>query len=211
MTLPTTLPLPPLWPIALALLGFGALGFRRGWVREMATLGGLLLSWLFLALFGLTLVGWANKLGLMVAFTWRGGFDVADPSPLMRALRSQPAIDPWRPELFHLVLFAAGAAAAYLASGRLAARPRVTAEAILGALAGALNGYVLAYVLLDYLRIGQRLPGAFGLLGGDSVGVLGPHVATVAIVVVVGAVAIALLTGLRRAGLSGRKAGRTGG
>jgi hypothetical protein len=209
MTLPTALP--PLWPIALALLAFGALGFRRGWVRELATLGGLLLSWLFLALFGLTLVGWANKLGLMVAFTWRGGFDLADPTPLMRALKAQPAIDPWRPELFHLVLFAAGALLAYVASGRLVARPRVTAESVLGALAGALNGYLLAYVLLDYLRIGQRLPGGLGLVGGDAVGVLGRHVATVAIVVVVGAVGIALLTGLRGVGLSSRKAGRTGG
>jgi len=209
MTLPTTLP--PLWPIALALLGFGALGFKRGWVRELATLGGLLLTWLFLALFGPTLVAWANKLGLIVAFTWRGGFDLADPAPVMRALRAQPAIDPWRPELFHLVLFAAGAFAAYRASGRLAGRPRVTAESVLGVLAGALNGYVLAYVVLDYLRIGQRLPGAFGLAGLDTVGVLGSNVATVAILVVVGAVGIALVSGLRGAGLGSRKAGRTGG
>ncbi|HEV8636921.1 MAG TPA: hypothetical protein VG370_22100 [Chloroflexota bacterium] len=209
MTLPTTLP--PLWPVALALLGFGALGFRRGWVRELATLGGLLLSWLVLALFGLRLVGWANKLGLIAAFTWRGGFDLADPAPLMGALRAQPAIDPWRPELFHLALFAIGAAAAYAAGGRLAAGPRATADAILGALAGALNGYVLAYVLLDYLRIGPRLPGTLGPMAGDAVGVLGRHVATVAIAVVVGAVAIALLTGRRGAGLGSRKAGRTGG
>jgi hypothetical protein len=212
-TLPTTLSLtlPPLWPIALALLGFGAVGFRRGWLRELATLGGLLLCWLLLALFGLTLVAWANRLGLMAAFTWHGGFDLGDPAPLMRSLRAQPAIDPWRPELFHLVLFSLGAAAAYLASGRLAARARATADAVLGALAGALNGYLVAYVILGYLRIGQRLPEPFGLAAGQAVGLLQPHLATVAIAVVVAAVAIALLTGLRGAGLTGRKAGRAGG
>jgi hypothetical protein len=202
MTLPAVA-LPPFWPIAIALLAFGTLGFRRGWVRELATLGGVLLGWVVVAALGLTLVDWANRLVLIARFTWAGGFDLADPSGLLRALRAEPAIDPWRPELFLLVVFALGVAAAYVAGGKLATRPGGTPDAVLGALAGALNGYVLAYVALSYLGLGQRLPSPLGAAATDAVG---PHLTTVAIVVVAGAVGIALMTGLRGAGLSAKRA-----
>jgi hypothetical protein len=183
MTLPA-LALPPFWPIAVALLAFGTLGFRRGWVRELATLGGVLLGWVIVAALGLTLVDWANRLVLIARFTWAGGFDLADPSGLLRALRAEPAIDPWRPELFLLVVFALGVAAAYVAGGKLATRPGGTPDAVLGALAGA-------------------LPSPLGAAATDAVG---PHLTTVAIVVVAGAVGIALMTGLRGAGLSAKRA-----
>jgi hypothetical protein len=204
MNLPT-IALPSFWPIALALLAFGTLGFRRGWVRELATLGGLLLSWLIVVALGLTLVDWANKVVLIARFTWDGGFEVADPTGLLRTLRAEPAIDPWQPELFLLVVFALGVIGAYYAGGRLAAGPGATSDAVLGALGGALNGYVLAYVVLSYLGVGQRLPAPVGLAATDAVG---PHLTTVAIVVVAGAVGIALLTGLRGASM---RRGRAGG
>lgn len=204
MTLPTVA-LPPFWPIALALLAFGTLGFRRGWVRELATLGGVLLSWLIVAALGATLIEWANRLVLIARFTWDGGFDMAEPTGLLRALRAEPAIDPWRPELYLLVVFAIGLVMAYCAGGRLAAGPTAASDALLGALAGALNGYVLAYVVLSYLGVGQRLPTPIGSLATELVG---PHLTTVAIVVVAGAVGIALLTGLRGAAF---RRGRAGG
>jgi hypothetical protein len=204
MTLPSV-SLPPFWPIALALLAFGTLGFRRGWVRELATLGGVLLSWLLVVALGLTFVDWANRLVLIARFTWDGGFDLADPTGLLRTLRAEPAIDPWRPELFLLVVFAIGLIGAYYAAGRLAAAAGTTSDAVLGALAGALNGYVLSYVVLSYLGVGQRLPAPIGSAATD---VVGPHLTTVAIVVVAGAVGIALMTGLRGTGL---KRGRAGG
>ena len=204
MTLPS-IALPPFWPIALALLAFGTLGFRRGWVRELATLGGVLLSWLIVVALGLTLVDWANRLVLIVRFTWDGGFDLADPTGLLRTLRAAPAIDPWRPEVFLLVVFAIGVVAAYYLGGRFAAGPGATSDAVLGTLAGALNGYVLAYVVLSYLGVGQRLPTP---VGSATTELVGPHLTTVAIVVVAGAVGIALMTGLRGAGL---KRGRAGG
>ena len=51
MALPTV---PSYWPVALALVAFGALGLRRGWVRELATLGMVLLAWLIVFAFGMT-------------------------------------------------------------------------------------------------------------------------------------------------------------
>ena len=207
MTIPAlpSIPLPAFWPILLALLAFGTLGFRRGWVRELATLGGLLLSWLVVVALGLTFVDWANRLVLIARFTWDGGFDLADPTGLLRTLRADPAIDPWRPELFLLVVFALGVVAAYYVGGRLGSAPGAGSDALLGALAGALNGYVLSYVVLSYLGVGQRLPTPLGSAATDAVG---PHLTTVAIVVVAGAVGIALMTGLRGASL---KRGRAGG
>src|SRR5262249_53814404 len=67
LALPT---LPPFWPLMLALAAAGAFGFRRGWVRELATLGALLLSWLTVFAVGLSAVTRIIKLGLMWPFAW---------------------------------------------------------------------------------------------------------------------------------------------
>lgn len=188
MSLPT---LPTYWPILLALVAFGGLGLRRGWVRELATLGVLLLGWLVVFAFGFVLVGWANRLALAVQFTWQGGFDVADPVPLLRTLRAAPPIDPWRPEWFYLGLFLLAAVGAYLIGNRLAQRVRSPAEAVLGAGAGALNGYVLAYVSLGYVQ------GATRAAGGDLLPLLGGYGTTVVVAVVIAAVGFALMSSLR--------------
>src|SRR6266540_2179699 len=105
MSLPLLSALPPLWPLMVALLAAGALGFRRGWVRELATLGFILLAWLVVVGLGLSIASSLNKLVVMFQFTWDGGFDAADPAALLRVLRTTPAIDPWRPEWFYALLF----------------------------------------------------------------------------------------------------------
>ena len=65
--------------VAPFVVGFAALGFRRGWLREVVSLAGLLACWLMVAVFGGALVGLANRLVLMFLFTVRGGFDRAIP------------------------------------------------------------------------------------------------------------------------------------
>jgi hypothetical protein len=194
MTLPTVPELPQLWPLMLALAAAGTVGFRRGWVREVATLGLLLFSWVVVVALGFSVVASVNKLALMLSFTWQGGFDAADPAALLRALRPAPAIDPWHPEWFYALLFALGVVGAYVVPSQLAARGESALDALLGGLAGALNGYVVAYVLLGYLQAGGR--------GGpivDGLSPLGGYAPTIVVAVVAGAVGIAMLTSLRGA------------
>jgi hypothetical protein len=202
IALPT---LPSYWPLALALVAFGALGIRRGWVRELATLGLVLFVWVVVYALGLPIVGLANRLALIASFTWQGGFDAADPAGLLRALRASPAIDPWRPEGLYLLLFALGGTGAYLVGNRLAGQVRSPIEAVLGGLAGAVNGYVLAYVALGYLHSALRAPTS------EPLSILGDYATTLAVAVVVGAVAFALLSSTRGPALKPKRSGRASG
>lgn len=186
-SLTTLTAVPSYWPIALALVAFGAIGVRRGWVREVATLGGLLLTWLIVFAFGITIVGWVNRAALVLSFTWAGGFDAADPLLLVRTLKAAPLIDPWRPEALYFALFSFGGGVAYLAGNRLTARVTSSSEMVLGALAGGLNGYVLAYVGLGYLRGPAN----------DGFVLLGSYGTMLVVAAVVAAVAFALVSSLR--------------
>ena len=190
--LPALPALPTFWPVVVALAIAGLLGARRGWVRELALLGGVLFTWLAVVALGFSLLSWANKIVLMLRFTWMGGFDAADPAPLLRALRLAPPIDPWHPQLFYAFLFAFGVLSAYLASTRVGSRAESVSDVALGALAGALNGYVISYVLLEQLQPSVAAGGPL-----DGFAVLAQHLPIVVIAAVVGVVAIALLASLR--------------
>jgi hypothetical protein len=201
--------LPSYWPVALALLAFGALGLRRGWVRELATLGIVLLAWVIVLAFGLSIVGFLNRIALIASFTWHGGFDAADPSALLRALRSSPAIDHWHPEGLYLLLFGLAGAAAYPLGDRLASRarraPGSPADAALGGLAGAVNGYLLAYVSLGYLHGALRAPAS------EPLAILGGYATTLAVTVVAAAVGLALFASTRGQALKPKRSGRASG
>lgn len=190
------------------LAALAVLGLRRGWVREVATLGGLLGAWLILTVAGPVLVDGANRLALMFAFTWFGGFDDYDPAGLLNALRAMPAIDAWHAEWFYMVLFVVAVVAAYLASGRIAQPARATSDSLLGALAGGLNGYLASYVLFERLSAGRTALGQAGLV--DAPPLLGGHLTTVVVVGVVSAVALALVGAQRRPALKSRRAARGG-
>ena len=199
IALPT---LPAYWPVALALLVFGGLGIRRGWVRELATLGIVLLSWLIVFAFGLSIVGILNRVALIATFTWQGGFEAADPGSTLRGLRAAPPIDQWHPEGLYLLLFCIGGVAAYLLGNRLASRVRSPAEGVLGGLAGALNGYVLADVALGYLHAALRAPAS------EPLAILGGYATTLAVTVVAAAVAFALMASTRGPALKAKRSGR---
>jgi Colicin V production protein len=198
--------LPSYWPVALALVTFGAIGLRRGWVRELASLGLVLLDWLIVFAFGLSIVDLLNRIALIVTFTWRGGFDAADPGGLLRALRSSPPIDRWHPEWLYLLIFGLGGAAAYALSNRLTAgadrAPGSAADAVLGGLIGAVNGYLLAYVGLGYLHGALRAPAS------EPLAILGGYATTLAVAVVAAAVAFALIASTRAPGLKAKRSGR---
>ncbi|HLZ08398.1 MAG TPA: hypothetical protein VKT80_07425, partial [Chloroflexota bacterium] len=74
--------------IVLAIIiGLAALGFQRGWLREIATLGGLLVAWLCVTSLGGIVIGAVNRLALIARFTLAGGFDSPAPGGLLDALR----------------------------------------------------------------------------------------------------------------------------
>ena len=205
--------LPSFWPVVLALMVCGAIGFRRGWIRELASLGFILLAWLLVVLVGFSIVRFANRLVLMAEFASSGGFDSADPSALLRGLKATPLIDPSRPEWFYGVLFAIGVSTAYLMANRVGAIGKTLSESILGMLAGALNGYLISFVLLEYAQKAAHVGGRSTSGTSDWALLPGGYLTTIAIVVVVGAVAISLTSMLRGAHtpIKAKRAGRASG
>lgn len=188
----------------VAIIAFGSLGFWRGWLREVATIAGLLVAWLFVVGAGGLAVGLVNRIYLMVAFTIRGGFDSSAPGNLLQTLRSNPLIEPARPGGFYAVLFAALAIASYLLANRFAPAVSQTSARLLGVLVGLANGYLLAYLALRYvapaipISIAEPSP-------ANPVDVLGRYLPTVLLIGVILAIGIALLSSRR---FSGRGGGR---
>ncbi|HLH72712.1 MAG TPA: CvpA family protein [Chloroflexota bacterium] len=191
--------------MVLAILFFGIVGFWRGWLREVGALAGLLLSWLIVTALKGALVRLVNRLALIVVFTAKDGFDVAQPGTLIAQLKGEPLIDPAHTLAFAGVVVAVLALISYFASQRLVARPANASAQVLGALVGLVNGYLLAYLGFRYLAPGAALPGPT-VLGNTTVsGVLGHYLTTLLVVGVVLVIAISLLSSQR---LSGRGASR---
>ncbi|HEX5416504.1 MAG TPA: hypothetical protein VFZ25_12615 [Chloroflexota bacterium] len=142
---------------------FAAIGFQRGWLREVATLGGLLASWLVIVVVGPLLVWVVNRLALMIAFTVDGGFDSGAPEVLLRHLRAMPLVDPREPTAVVGVALVALVAAAYLGSNRWVEGAGAPRGRILGCLASLANGYLVTYLALRYLLPPQ---GSFPILHG---------------------------------------------
>ena len=189
--------LPSFWPVIVALVICGAIGFRRGWIRELASLGFILLAWLLVVLVGSSIMSFANRVVLMAEFSWSGGFDSVDPSAILRGLKAQPPIDPSRPEWFYGILFAIGVSAAYFAANRVGASGKSFSESVLGTLAGALNGYLISFVLLEYAQKASQVGARAANATSDWPLLPGGYLTTIAIVVVVGAVSIALISMVR--------------
>jgi len=144
-------------------LVFAAIGFQRGWLREVATIGGLLASWLFIVVVGPLLVWLVNRVAMMIRFLFAGGFDSSAADALLRHLRESPLVNPAEPTAVVGVALIALVAAAYLASNRWVEGAGALNGRILGALAALANGYLVLYLALRYLLPPQ---GSFPVLHG---------------------------------------------
>lgn len=194
--------------LAALFVVFAAIGFWRGWLREVGTLAGLLVAWMAIVSVGATLVGLVNRVHLMFAFFLDGGFDSGRADVLLLALRQHPAVDPRRPATFLGILFGILAVLAYLAANRFAPSASGTSARGLGVLAGLANGYLVIYLGLRYLAPGIRLTIPFLPSTAGAADALGQYLSAVLVLGVILTIGIALLSSRR---LSGKGAGRSGG
>jgi hypothetical protein len=191
--------------VVVGIVLFALLGFQRGWLREIATLGGLLLAWLIVLALGGAFVAGLNRVYLMARFTIEGGFDLSSPGSLLDALRRAPLLDPRRPDIVLGILFVALATGAFLAAVRFAPPASAASARALGLLVGMANGYLVCYLAIRFLVPAARLGFAIPLVPGDAAIALGQYLPTVLLVGVVLAIGLALLSSKR---LGGRSAGR---
>lgn len=132
-------------------LVFAGIGFQRGWLREVATLGGLLVGWAVNLAIGPPALGLVNRIWLMLRFTAGGGFDTMAPGPLLQQLRQSPLIDPRHPGVLLGLIFLAFTGGSYYAASRWVAGATASASRVLGALVALGNGFLLSYLMLTYL------------------------------------------------------------
>jgi hypothetical protein len=140
-----------------ALFLFGLLGYWRGWLREITSLGVIAVSWLLLQVLGTTVVGWVNQAYVILAFTIRGGFESSDPNWVLRSARLGVPIEVSRPEAFYGLLLLIVAGVTFAIGGRKIAPPRRLVDQVLGAMAGMLNGYAVLYLVSGLLASERRL------------------------------------------------------
>jgi hypothetical protein len=192
---------------------FGAVGFWRGWLREIGTLAGLLVSWMVLVTVGEALVNAANRVYLIVGFIVRNGFDAPHPEGLIQALRRAPVVDPRHPDLFLGVLFVALAAVVYLAANRYVGPAANWSAQALGLLVGMANGYLVTYLVFHYFAPSARIKLTVSMSPSSVADLLGHYLPTILVAGVLVAIGIALLSSRRLSGKGSPRAvpGRTKG
>ena len=182
--------------IAGVVLLFGLIGFWRGWLREVATLAGLLAIWLVLTSLGGTLIGLLNqqfaKAAIVVnrSLSQLHSFSAASP-----ALPGQ-LVDPRHPHVFFGVSFVVATIIVFLATSRFVPAPSSFSAQLLGFFVGLANGYLITFLGFRYLALTVSLP----LLGWSSIsiaGELGKYLTSVLLIGVLGTIGVALLSSRR--------------
>ena len=177
----------------------GAIGFWRGWLREIVTLAGLLVAWMIVDSFGGALVGFVNHIYWTFGFVLRDGVDSAHPTELIRALRQSPLVDPRHPDLYLGLLMTVAAVSVYDAASRFVAPSAGWSAQALGTLVGFANGYLVTYLGFRFFAPGAHVNLAFSMNPEGVADALGRLLPTVLIAGVVLAIGIALLGGRRLA------------
>lgn len=185
--------------VIVGLVFLGAIGFWRGWLREIVTLASLLVVWMILDALGGALVGFVNHVYLTLGFVARDGVDSAHPAALIQLLRQSPLVDPRHPNFYFGVLMTVAVVAVYYAASRFVAPAAGWSSQALGALVGLANGYVVTYLGFRFFAPDARVNLAFSMNPDGVADSLGRLLPTVLIAGVVLAIGIALLSGRRLA------------
>ncbi len=145
--------------LALFLVAFGALGWRRGYRRELAALLGIFIGYkIWTTPLGDKVVSYVNQFGFMGLVALKAGFDpqkmfelAANPQGI------SPLISPERKEAFlffaFLFMVMLGYGAGYLGCciGSLLRRLLDSPPSLVGFILGAINGYLLIIWLFPTL------------------------------------------------------------
>jgi len=176
---------------------FVAVGFWRGWLREIGMMGGLLVSWLIVTTAGGSFVSAVNRIYLIAAFIVDGGFDARQPTALIQQLRVHPLIDPRHPGFLLGIVFLAMAGASFVLANRFVAAAGNRSAQALGALVGLANGYLTAYLAFHYLAPSAPVHLPLAVSSSDAADVLGRYLPTLLVAGVAVAIGIALLSSRR--------------
>jgi hypothetical protein len=191
--------------VLVGIVLFALVGFQRGWLQEVATLGGLLLAWLIVLALGGLFVAGINRVVLMARFTIDDGFDSPAPGAMLETLRRMPALDPRHPDVVLGILFVGLATAAFLAAQRFAPPASSGAARALGVLVGIANGYLVCYLALRFLVPAARLGFDLPNLPTSGATTLGQYLPTLLLVGVLVTIGLALVSSKR---IGGKSSGR---
>lgn len=195
--------------LLVLLVGMSALGFWRGWLREIGLTAGLLIVWLLLIVAGTGALGFVNRAYLTVRFVLAGGVDARQPDLLLQSLRARPLVDPRHPEVFLGIAFVVLAGTMFAATHRFIAPAGSRSAQLLGLLIGLANGYLVAYFAFHYFAPSAHIRLPLAMAVTDVADVLGANLATILIVGVVIAIAIALLSSRGSSAKSGPRPAAT--
>lgn len=137
--------------IALAVIVlFGAIGYRRGLLRELVAAPAILVAPLVGPWLGTVLRPWVNRLHKLFLFARFGGLATDDLTAVLGKVKQVQPLISTKEDVLRLgvVLFMTIIACGYLLGEWRIKGPADRAMRLLGALMGALNGYMLVQIVL---------------------------------------------------------------
>jgi len=188
---------------------FGLIGFLRGVAREIITIIGIIIAYLFIVVGESFLVRWVNKFTQMASFALQGGLAADDPTVAWGKVSGLPPLINTDGEklVLRLAVFISLVFLAYVVGnkrlsgkavtfGPLAIYPNLPLlSRFLGLASGLIEGYLIAYFVLP--EIFPKTKTVISVPTGTTVEFLGEYMPFV----FVGFVVILIAFGLRSASL----------
>ncbi len=137
--------------LAILVMGlFAYLGYRRGVIRELIAMPGIVLAPFIGAWAGVALRVWVNRFYRLAMFARFGGLTTDDTASVMAQVQKVPPLINTAEDVATLgmIVFLLVIAAGYLIGQWRAKAPADRAARLLGAVLGAFNGFLLVEIVL---------------------------------------------------------------
>lgn len=191
--------IPYVYILGLVLAAFATLGFKRGWVREGATFGGVILAWSISARLGDAILQFLNRTTRSILFVVQGGIESSDPARLVRSLNETQLADLQRPQIPLAIMFGILVIIAYVLTNRFLQRQRPIPGKIGGSLIAMLNGFLIAFVMLQAPSLQSKMVLSVSLPTKEGTAIAEQYTPGVLVAVVGVIIAFALFTSIRTA------------